>query len=283
MEIVANGKILNLSKPVVMGVLNLNNDSFYAASRVIKTDLILAKATEMINEGAQIIDIGAVSTRPGSVAPSVDDEIHRLRMPLQELRKAYPEIFISVDTYRSDVLEVAIDIGIDIINDVSAGSLDNRFFDVVQASKLPYILMHMRGQPENMQVNPSYIDRTLEILSWFKTKIYELRRRDVVDIIVDPGFGFGKSVEDNFGLLQDLSSFMIFDCPILVGLSRKSMLQKLLNNNADESLNATSVANTLALSNGANILRVHDVNPAMEAIEIFMAYKGMNANRINIS
>jgi len=274
MDISANGKLLDLDKPVVMGVINTNKDSFFSGSRSQAISDILMKAEKMIQDGASIIDIGGVSTRPGSVAPEVDEELAGAIPAIAAIRKAHPEVFISIDTYRAEVVSAAVAEGADIINDVSAGSMDAKMLDTVAASRLPYILMHMLGEPVTMQDQPNYEEVTLEILVWLKNKVYQLRNLGIIDIIIDPGFGFGKSIHHNYELLRNLSSLQILDCPILCGISRKSMLYKLLDTSPDEALNATTVANTLSLINGAKILRVHDVKPAIEAIKIYMAYNG---------
>lgn len=274
MQITANGKILDLTSPVVMGVLNLNKDSFYAGSRVTDLQEIVDRAGNMISHGARIIDIGGMTTKPASVAPPVEEEIERIARPLEALREAYPEVFISIDTYRRAVLDVAVAGGVDIVNDISGGNLDDAFIDGVAAAGLPYILMHMQGSPDNMQDHPSYDVIVLEILTWLKNKQRALQGRGIHDIIVDPGFGFGKTISDNYLILKHLRSFEILECPILAGISRKSMLYKLLNITPDQALNATTSTNTIALMNGANILRVHDVAEAIECIRIFAALEG---------
>ncbi|MGZ3864743.1 MAG: dihydropteroate synthase [Bacteroidia bacterium] len=264
----ANGKMLNLSKPVVMGIINLTPDSFYDGGSLSTQEHILLRADRYIQEGAVILDIGAVSTRPGAVEVSEDEELRRLLPALRLLRSTYPGIFISVDTYRSKVALAAAEEGADIINDISGGTFDEDMFTVVAKTKLPYVLMHIQGTPQTMQQNPKYKNVSKEVYDFLKGQIKKASAAGIRQIVADVGFGFGKTVEHNFTLLRDLEKFEKLNCPILVGLSRKSMTNKVLNIKAADALNGTTVLNTLALQNGANILRVHDVKEAMEAVKL---------------
>ncbi len=256
-----------------MGVINLTPDSFYKGSRAIDIASVLEEAEKMIQAGADIIDLGGVSTRPGSKAPSPATEKERLLPALKAIRHHFPEILVSIDTYRAEVLSHCIDIGIDLVNDISAGQMDKGFLDVVAASGLPYILMHMKGTPETMQSQPGYDDIMLELLIFFSEKIHSLRSKGIVDIIIDPGIGFGKSIEDNFDLIRRMPSLRIFDCPILLGLSRKSFIYRTLECSAHDALNGTTAMHMLGLQNGADLIRVHDVRQAVECVELWMAYR----------
>lgn len=263
-----------LRQPRVMGILNVTPDSFYQKSRVRSIDAILARAWEMINEGAWCLDVGGYSSRPGATDIPIDEEIKRVLEPIQELRKAFPEVIISIDTFRSKVAEVAMEAGANIINDISAGHLDERMFDLVADLKVPYIGMHMKGTPQDMKKKANYEDLVGEMIKYFAEVKDELYRRGLSDFIIDPGFGFAKNLDQNYELLSKLSQLkQIIDCPMLVGVSRKSMIFKLLDINPDQSLNGTSVLNTIALQQGADILRVHDVREAVEAIRLTQKIK----------
>lgn len=263
-----NGKLIDLSAPKVMGILNITPDSFYDGGRYHSKSTIIEQTAKMLNEGATFIDVGAASSRPGAPEIPLDTE-RALLLPIIELLvKEFPEILISVDTFRSEIARDAISKGACMINDISAGSLDSRMYKTVAQLQVPYILMHMRGTPKNMQQEPTYEDVVRELTLFFSERIYELNNLGVNDVILDVGFGFGKTVAHNYELLQKLAMFSILDKPILVGLSRKSMLFKPLQTNPENALNATTSANTIALLNGANIIRVHDVHEAVEAIKI---------------
>lgn len=255
-----------------MGILNINKDSFYPGSRYENPTEISDIAKKMIIDGATILDIGGQSTRPGSRQISADAELERVLPVIAAIRNAYPDIFISIDTYYSKVAKEAIAAGADIINDISAGSIDENMIDTVAALKVPYILMHMKGMPANMQQQPQYGNVTREVLDFFIQKIAFLQKKGISDIIVDPGFGFGKTVAHNFTLLKNLHVFEMLDCPLLLGISRKSTIYKTLGTDAEKALNGTTVLNTIGLLNGANILRVHDVKEAMEAIKLVTCY-----------
>lgn len=263
-------QLYTLSNPVVMGILNVTPDSFYSKSRIQSEEEILARCEAILSEGGTIIDIGGYSTRPTAVAVSESEEQERLFWALEIIKKQFPEAILSVDTFRAAIAEAVIkNFGVDIINDVSGGTLDANMFDIIAKYNVPYILMHMRGTPQTMQSLTEYDNFMEDIMRCFAEKIRTLTAMGVSDIILDPGFGFAKTIEQNFELLRDLSNFRIFDRPVLAGLSRKSMLYKSLNTDAEHSLTATIAANTLALAGGASILRVHDVKEAVETINIF--------------
>jgi dihydropteroate synthase len=264
-----NGKLMSLATPKVMGILNVTPDSFFSTSRYMSEEGILRRAGEMIDEGVDIIDVGGCSTRPGIDLVSEEEELLRIRLALHLIRKRWPDIPLSIDTFRASVAASAVsEYGVDIINDVSGGTMDKAMFSTVAALKVPYILMHMKGTPTTMQKHPHYDDLMVEIARYFSQKIQQLRQLGVNDIILDPGFGFGKTVEHNYELLRRLTDFQVFDVPLLVGVSRKSMIYKPLNKTPDESLQGTIVLNTLALSKGAHILRVHDVAAARECVQL---------------
>jgi dihydropteroate synthase len=253
-----------------MGILNVTPDSFYSKSRIQSEEDILNRCEAILSEGGSIIDIGGYSTRPIAEAVSENEEKERLFWALEIIKKQFPEAILSVDTFRASIAEAVIkDFGVDIINDVSGGTLDANMFEVIAKYNVPYILMHMRGTPQTMQSLTEYDNFMEDIMHFFAEKIRDLTAMGVSDIILDPGFGFAKTSEQNFELLRELSNFRIFDRPILAGLSRKSMLYKCLNTDAEHSLTATIAANTLALAGGASILRVHDVKEAVETIGIF--------------
>jgi dihydropteroate synthase len=263
------GKLINLSTPLVMGILNVTPDSFYDGGKYTTEKQILKKTGQMIREGASIIDVGAYSSRPGADEISVDEEIGRLAPALGAIRKKYPDIIISVDTFRSSAAEMAVkEFDADMINDISAGDADKDMFDKVAALSVPYVMMHMKGTPGNMQVNPVYGDVVEEILLYFSKKVQKAKLAGICDILIDPGFGFGKTLEHNFQILNRLDDFKILELPLLVGLSRKSMIYKALNITSREALNGTSVLNTIALMKGADILRVHDVREAVQTIKL---------------
>jgi dihydropteroate synthase len=267
-----NGKILNLNSAVVMGIINITPDSFFEGHLNKKESEILLMAERMIENGASILDVGGQSTKPGSKRISAEQELSRVIPALESIRKNFPDIIFSIDTYYSKVAVHAIDSGADMVNDISAGSLDEEMIPTVGKLKVPYVCMHMQGTPETMQQNPIYDNITLEVVQFFSKKIDSCRNAGINDIIIDPGFGFGKTLEHNFTLLHEMKSLQILDCPVLAGISRKGMIYKTLSTTPEKALNGTTVANTLALINGAKILRVHDVKEAKDAITIFNAF-----------
>ena len=265
----SKGSIIELSVPIVMGIMNITPDSFYSKSRYNLSDAILKQAELMLTEGATIIDIGAYSSRPGADNIEVQEEINRLDNALSLIRKRFPEAILSVDTFRSKVARFAVnEYGVDIINDISGGTMDNMMFQTVAELNTTYILMHIQGTPQNMQNNPFYDNVSMEIVTFFSKQIRKLVELGVKDIIIDPGFGFGKTSEHNFEILSHLEHFQILQKPLLVGLSRKSMIYNTLNSTPEDSLNGTTILNTIALQKGANILRVHDVKEAVDCIKL---------------
>lgn len=268
MTINCKGTLLDLNSPKVMGILNITPDSFYDGGMYKNETTILNQTEKMLNDGATFIDVGAYSSRPGAAEVSEEEELKRIVPVVELLIKKFPDIIISVDTFRSKVAEETINLGAALINDISGGNLDSKMYETVAKLKVPYILMHMAGTPKTMQNNPSYEDVTKDLIYFFSDKIDQLHRLNVSDIIIDVGFGFGKTIEHNFQLLRNMSLFQNLDKPILAGLSRKSMLYKTLDITSQEALNATTSANTIALLNGANILRVHDVKEAVEAVKL---------------
>lgn len=270
------GRLLVVDKPLVMGIINLTPDSFYGGSRFHDVDAILKQAEKMINEGADIVDLGPQSTRPGSERVTADEELKRVIPALEIILKNFPETIISIDTYYAKVAKESIEAGASMINDISAGEMDNEMIPTVAQLNVPFVLMHMRGEPGTMQKNPLYENVIREILDFFIVKIAELRNAGIHDLIIDPGFGFGKTIDHNFEVLQNLPLLKIPEIPILVGLSRKSSVYKTLGISADEALNGTAVLNTIALLNGADILRVHDVKEAREAIKLVLQYQQIN-------
>jgi len=265
------GRLLVIEKPLVMGIINATPDSFFGGSRFNGVDEIVTTAENMLNDGADIIDIGGQSTRPGSELISVDEEIERIVPAIKAIANKLPNAFISIDTFYSTVAMAAVDAGATIVNDISAGSMDNKMIKTVAELKVPYVLMHMKGTPQTMQQNTTYENVTREVLDFFILKTNELKNAGIVDIIIDPGFGFAKKINQNFQLLKNLSVFKMLDKPIMLGISRKSTIYKTLEINADDALNGTTVLNTIGLMNGASILRVHDVKEAKEAVKLFSA------------
>ena len=266
------GRLFVVDKPLVMGIINITPDSFYSGSRSEKMDAVLHQAEQMLKEGATILDIGGQSTRPGSKKISIDEELKRVITPVAAIHKNFPEAFLSIDTYYSDIATEAVDAGASIINDISAGSIDSKMIETAVKLNVPYVLMHMQGTPQTMQLQPYYENITSEVLDFFIKKVYEIRQAGITDIIIDPGFGFGKNSSHNFKLLHDLGVFKMLHCPVLLGISRKSTIYKTLETTADDALNGTTVLNTMGLMNGASILRVHDVKEAVETIKLFEAY-----------
>lgn len=263
------GKLFDLSEPVVMGILNVTPDSFYVDSRRQNEEQIIERVRDILDQGATIVDIGAQSSNPKSDFLSAETEIERLRFALKVINREFPSAILSVDTFYGDVARFCVEEhGVAIVNDISGGQIDQTMFDVVAKLHVPYILMHMRGTPQTMQQFTHYDNFLQEIFYYFSEKVADLHQRGVNDVIIDPGFGFSKTLDQNYELMSSLEKFSIFDLPLLVGVSRKSMIYRLLGGMPEESMNGTSVLNTYALLNGANILRVHDVREAVEAVKI---------------
>ena len=268
-----NNRLIDLSTPVVMGIVNVTPDSFFKENRFLTHKAILAGVENMILQGASIIDVGGYSTRPSAEVITQDEEIKRLSEGLEVLLKEFPDILISVDTFRSGVARHVVEnYGVAMINDVSGGTLDDLMFETIAELKVAYVLMHMRGTPQTMQTNTKYEDVVSEVLSFLEKRLAQLHLLGVNDVVIDPGFGFAKSLEQNYKLLNKLHYFQELNVPILAGVSRKSMLTRLLGIDANEALNATTAANMLALVGGASILRVHDVKEAMQTIRIYRKY-----------
>jgi len=268
----ANGKTLSLKNPVVMGILNLTPDSFYDGGTISTEKDLLAKTEKHIKDGAGVIDIGAVSTKPNAAEVSEEEELARLLPVLKLLRKTFPSVFISVDTYRGNVAIAAANDGADIINDISGGTFDANMFKTVGKLKLPYVLMHIQGTPQTMQQNPQYSNVVTDVFDFFTRQIKAAQQNGVEQLILDVGFCFGKTLEHNYELLAQLKKFETLGFPILAGISRKSMINKVIGTKPENALNGTTVVNTLALLNGANILRVHDVKEALQAIQLVNCY-----------
>lgn len=268
------GRLLDLATPQVMGILNVTPDSFYSGSRMQTEEEIAARARQIIDEGASIIDIGAYSSRPNAEHISAEEEMNRLRTGLDIINRNHPDAIVSVDTFRANVAEQCVrDYGVAIINDISAGEMDEQMFQTVATLGVPYIMMHMQGTPQNMQKEPRYENLIKEVFLYFARKVQQLRDLGAKDIILDPGFGFGKSLEHNYELMAHLEEFRVFELPLLVGVSRKSMIYKFLGGTPQDSLNGTTVLDTVALMKGANILRVHDVREAVESVRIIEKLK----------
>ena len=269
MSLNVNGRLMDLSTPRVMGVLNVTPDSFYSGCRVQTERDIAGRASRILDEGAAIIDIGAYSSRPDAEHITPEEEMNRLRTGLEIISRNHPDAVVSVDTFRADVAAMCVEeYGAAIINDISAGEMDGRMFETVARLNVPYIMMHMQGTTQNMQKNPHYDDLIKEVFLYFAQKVQQLRDLGVKDIVLDPGFGFGKTVEHNYELMAHLEEFAIFDLPLLAGVSRKSMITRLLGVTPQEALNGTTVLNTVCLLKGADIIRVHDVKEAVEAVRI---------------
>lgn len=267
------GRLLVIDKPIVMGIINATPDSFYSDSRQQNNDAVLKKAEQMLKEGATILDIGGQSTRPGSEKLTADEELKRVIAPIEAIKANFPEAFISIDTYYSLVAKETVAAGASIVNDISAGSMDSEMISTVASLNVPYVLMHMQGTPQTMQHEPVYENVTREILDFFIKKADEFKKAGIKDIIIDPGFGFGKTIQHNFELLRNLSVFKMLNCPILLGISRKSFIYKTLNVSVEDSLNGTTALHSAGLLNGATILRVHDVKEAIETIKLISAYQ----------
>ncbi len=274
MQINLNSSILDLSSPIVMGILNITPDSFFEGSRCQTADRICYRAEEIIRQGGKIIDAGGYSTRPGAKEVTADEELDRIVLAVEIIRKNFPGIPVSVDTFRASIAQIAVrDFGAAIINDISGGELDEQMFETVAHLQVPYILMHMKGNPQTMQQNTDYVDFMPEIFLYFAKKVDRLKQLGVNDIILDPGFGFAKTLEQNYELLAKMNLFSQFGLPVLAGVSRKRMIWQLLDTTPNESLNGTTAVNMLALTQGANILRVHDVKEAVETVKIYEEFK----------
>jgi len=267
------GRLLVIDEPVLMGIINVTPDSFYSGSRQSSIDAVLKQADKMLAEGATILDIGGQSTRPGSEAISADTELQRVVPAIEAIANRFPHSYISVDTYQAKVATAAVAAGACIVNDISGGEMDAEMIETVALLRVPYIAMHIKGTPETMQQNAQYENVTREVLDYFIKKTEQCRIAGINDVIVDPGFGFAKTIQHNFTLLKDLSVFKILQKPVLVGLSRKATIYKTLGTSAEDALNGTTVLNTIALLNGANILRVHDVKEAKEVVKLIGALK----------
>ena len=265
----SNGKQLNINTPLVMGVLNCTDDSFYEGSRSLQLTYLQKRIDLMIAEGVDIIDVGGQSTKPGAVQIETKIEIERVKGALHYIQTEYPNQWVSIDTTRSEVAQFAVEHGADIVNDISAGNMDDKMISTVAALHVPYICMHMQGRPETMQNAPTYENVTTEIIAFFKEKIAILNEAGIKEVIIDPGFGFGKTIEHNYQLINELEQFHQLELPLLVGISRKSMIYKLLGSSPEEALNGTTVLNTIAVMKGAHILRVHDVKSAKEVIKLY--------------
>jgi dihydropteroate synthase len=264
-----NGKILDLSSPIVMGILNVTPDSFYDGGKLNSDKKVLNVVEKMINDGAAVLDVGGVSTRPGASEVDAVEEIKRVVPVIKSIQKEFPQVILSIDTFRSKVAVAAVEFGASIVNDISAGRFDDKLLSIVGELGVPYILMHMQGKPENMQKQPTYNNVIEEVVDFMIAKVNDLRSVGIKDIVIDPGFGFGKTVDHNFELLKNLDAFKILDVPILAGISRKSMICKVLNVNPKDALNGTTALHMIALQKGAKILRVHDVKEAKQTIKLW--------------
>jgi dihydropteroate synthase len=272
-----NGRLIDLSTPKVMGVLNVTPDSFYDGGQFLSETSILEHVGKMLTDGADFIDVGGYSSRPGAADISPAEEQDRSVKAISAIVKSFPGAILSIDTFRSSVAEAAVDAGASFINDIAGGNLDPEMFQTVARLKVPYILMHMKGTPQTMSSQTEYNHLLREVIDYFHEKIYQLRQLDIKDMIIDPGFGFSKTIEQNFNILQNLEKFSILGKPVVVGLSRKSMIWKTLEIEPEGALNGTTALNTMALLKGADILRVHDVREAREVIKLFTSMQ-VNVN-----
>lgn len=270
------GQLRIIERPMVMGIINATPDSFYEGSRFVGIENILAQAESMINDGADIVDIGGQSTRPGGEPISIQEELERIVDGVKAIHKKFPNTIISVDTYYAEVARACVDAGASMINDISSGTFDKEMLSTINALKVPYVMMHMKGTPQTMQQHANYNNLIAEVLDYLIQKKEECRIAGIHDVIIDPGFGFAKTIHHNFELLKNLSVFKIPDLPLLVGVSRKSFVYKTLGISTEDALNGTTAVNTMALMNGANILRVHDVKEAREVVEL---YERMSASK----
>lgn len=282
-SLTVKGTLLSLETPLVMGILNITPDSFYADSRKQSEAAIEERIQTILGEGGRIIDIGAYSSRPDAVEVPEEEEMQRLAFALKILNAHYPDAIVSVDTFRAGVARRCVEeYGVAIVNDISGGELDTAMFDTIAALQIPYIMMHMRGTPKTMQQHTNYADMMEEIMLYFSDKVRRLRLMGVNDVILDPGFGFSKTMEQNYHLMNHLREFSLFELPLLVGISRKSMIYRFLGSTPGESLNGTTVLNTLALLNGADILRVHDVKAAVETIRLVQKTVNSQLSTVNL-
>lgn len=271
------GRLVDLTAPVVMGILNLTADSFYGKSRSGSTEQALVRAAEILGEGGTFIDIGAYSSRPGAADVSAEEETEKVVNAVEAIGKSFPDALLSIDTFRAGVARAAVEAGAHIINDISAGGMDEAMFETIAGLNVPYIMMHMRGTPQTMQQQTAYGDLMAELISYFSEKLSVLKKLGMKDIILDPGFGFAKTIDQNYELLGQLHDLDIFELPVLAGLSRKSMIYKFLGGGPEDALNGTTALNTIALMKGANILRVHDVKAAAECIALFRKTQQKNS------
>lgn len=263
------GRLFDLSEPQVMGILNVTPDSFYAESRMKTEEAVRKRVRQIVDEGGSMIDVGAYSSRPGAEDVSAEEEMARLRRGMKIVREVAPEIPVSVDTFRADVAKMAVEeLGVDIVNDISGGELDKAMFETVAKLGVPYILMHMKGTPQTMQETPHYEDLMKEVMLYFAERIQRLRDLGQKDIVLDPGYGFAKTIDHNYELLRHQDMLQVFELPLLVGVSRKSMIYRFLGSSPEEAQNGTTVLNTIALQKGARILRVHDVREAVETVRL---------------
>lgn len=276
-----NGKLISIEQPLVMGILNVTPDSFFDGGKYQNEKAVLDRAEQILNEGGNIIDVGGMSSRPNAEIIDVDEELQRVIPVIEKLSTTFPEAIISIDTVQSEVANRACEAGASMINDISGGNIDNAIFDAAIKNKVPYILMHIQGTPKNMQDNPKYENVVLEILDYFIEKIGKLREKEMIDIIVDPGFGFGKSIDHNYQILKKLHIFKMLEVPIMVGLSRKSMIYKVLETDAQNALNGTTALHMIALQQGARLLRVHDVKEAVETVKLWNQIDSMNSSQQN--
>ncbi len=268
MNINCGGKLIDLTKPKIMGILNVTPDSFYDGGKFLNSDKYLIQVEKMLNEGATFIDIGGMTSKPGSKEIPVSEELSRVVRAVENVSNKFPKAIISVDTYRSEVAEESVNSGAQIINDISGGSFDDKMFNTIAKLNVPYIIMHINERPETMQQNPEYEDILFEIGYYFSKKVFKARAAGINDIIIDPGFGFGKELDDNYKILKNLNALMVENIPMMIGVSRKSMIYKKLKITSGQSLNGTTCVNTIGLMQGANILRVHDVKEAKQCIDI---------------
>lgn len=276
MTINCKGKLINLKIPKIMGILNLTPDSFYDGGKYKEKNEILNQVEKMLKEGATFIDVGAYSSRPGAEYVSEEEELNRLIPIIDLLLTEFPDIFLSIDTFRSKIADLCLEKGAALINDISAGNLDDKMLQIIAKHHVPYIMMHMKGTPQTMQQQTNYKDVLEDVLYYFSEKITNARALGINDLIIDPGFGFAKTVEQNYELLQKLDLFKAMELPILVGLSRKSMIYKVLGGTGNEALNGTTALNMYALNKGASILRVHDVKEAMQCIKLTQELRPKN-------
>lgn len=271
------GTLIDLSAPKVMAIMNVTPDSFYDGGKLDSIAAVVDQAGKLIEDGADFLDLGGVSTRPKAAPVAETEELRRILPALEALRKAFPAALISIDTWRSEVVRQCLPLGIHLVNDISGGQFDDQMWATVGQTNLPYVFTHTQGKPANMQDNPTYQNVSLDICDFFAAQVNTLRGLGVNDILLDPGFGFGKTVAHNFQILHDLEGFRILGCPLLIGLSRKSMIWKTLDSDSTQALHGTTAAHMLALQNGASILRVHDVKPAKDCIRIFNQYALANS------